>query len=41
MTFLDFSYFCGGMLDKQEKKGSYLYAKKNQKQKRVDMHLDL
>lgn len=28
MTFLDFSYFCGGMWDKQEKKGSYLYAKK-------------
>lgn len=30
MTFLDFSYFCRGMWDKQEKKGSYLYAKKSE-----------
>lgn len=40
MTFLDFSYFCRGMWDKQEKK-VLIYMQKNQKQKRVDMHLDL
>lgn len=40
MTFLDFSYFCGGMWDKQEKRLLSI-CKKNQTQKRVDMHLDL
>lgn len=41
MTFVDFSYFCGGMWDKQEKKRFLSICKKNQKQKRVDMHIDL